>query len=46
MKVTTIRIHENTKKMLDDVKTYPRETYEDIIKKLITFWRDSHERSA
>lgn len=33
--ITTIQINEETKSMLDDIKDYPRETYEDVIKKLL-----------
>lgn len=34
--ITTIQINEETKSMLDNIKNYPRETYEDVIKKLLT----------
>jgi hypothetical protein len=34
---TTIRIKLKTKKRLDLVKLHPRETYDDIIKRLIKF---------
>jgi len=33
--MSTIGLHEKTKKELDRLKTHPRETYEDIIKRLI-----------
>ena len=32
---TTIRINEETKKMLDKIKVHPRETYDDILKRAI-----------
>ncbi len=33
--ITTIQINEETKSMLDNIKDYPRETYEEVIKKLL-----------
>jgi len=35
MKQTTIQIHKEVKKELDKLKEYSRETYEDVIVKLI-----------
>lgn len=35
MKITTIRVHEKTKKLLNKIKIHPRETHEDIIRRLI-----------
>jgi len=32
---TTIRIRQGTKKKLDSVKVHPRETYEDVILRMI-----------
>ena len=34
--ITTIRIRRSTKKRLDVVKVHPRETYEDVILRMIT----------
>ena len=34
-KITTIRIRKTTKKMLDKIKVHPRETYEEVILRLI-----------
>ena len=39
-KVTTIRVHEDTKKLLDEIKVHPRETYEDVIRRLIEKWKE------
>ena len=33
--ITTVQLSENTKHKLDSLKDYSRETYEDVIKKLI-----------
>ena len=38
MTITTIRVHGETKKLLGEVRANNRETYEDIIKKLIEFY--------
>ena len=35
MVTTTIRVDEDVKKMLDSIKIHPRETYNDILKRLI-----------
>jgi len=35
VETTTIRITEEVKKQLDKIKIHPRETYEDIIKRLL-----------
>jgi len=35
MKKTTIKIGKETKKKLDKIKIHPRETYEDIILRLL-----------
>jgi uncharacterized protein (UPF0248 family) len=34
-KITTLRIREKTKKMLDKIKIHPRETYEEVIIRLL-----------
>ena len=34
-KITTIKISEQVKDVLKEIREYPRETYEDTIKKLI-----------
>ncbi len=38
MAITTIRVHKETKELLDSVRSYNRETYEDMIKKLVEFY--------
>jgi predicted CopG family antitoxin len=35
MRKTTIRISEETKKILDELKTHPRETYDDVLRRLL-----------
>jgi len=35
MKITTIQISVETKEKLEKAKVYPRETYEDVIKRLL-----------
>ena len=35
MRKTTIRISEETKKILDDLKIHPRETYDDVLRRLL-----------
>jgi len=39
-KITTIRVREETKKLLDEIKIHPRETYEEVILRLIEKWRE------
>ena len=34
--ITTIRIHQSIKKLIDKKKVHPRETYEQVIKRLLT----------
>lgn len=34
-KITTIKISEETKKKLDKLKVHPRQSYEEVIKKLV-----------
>lgn len=36
---TTIRLSDKTKALLANLKIYPRETYEDVIKRLINYQR-------
>jgi len=40
-KATTIRIYKDTKKLLDQLKEHPRETYDDLIKRLIEEWKST-----
>lgn len=35
VETTTIRVDDKTKDMLDSIKVHPRETYDDILKRLI-----------
>ena len=39
-RVVNIRVHEDVKKELDELKKYQRETYEEVIKRLIKFYRE------
>ncbi len=39
MKQTTIQIHKKSKKELDKLKEYDRETYEDVIMKLVKMFK-------
>ncbi len=34
MNITTIQVYEDTKKMLDQVKQFPRESYDNVIKRI------------
>ncbi|HLC63091.1 MAG TPA: hypothetical protein VJJ21_02120 [Candidatus Nanoarchaeia archaeon] len=34
MNITTIQVYEDTKKMLDKIKQYPRESYDNVIKRV------------
>lgn len=34
--VTSVRMKSETKALLDDLKLYPRETYDDVVKRLAT----------
>jgi len=38
-KITSIRIHNSVKKLLDEIKVHPREPYEDVIKRLVELWK-------
>lgn len=42
---TSIQLSRETKDVLDKLKIHYRETYEDVIKRLIEFWREKHEES-
>jgi len=42
---TSIQLSKETKDVLDDIKIHPRETYEDVIKRLIEFWKEKHEEN-
>ncbi len=35
MEATTIKIHEDTKKQIDQFKEYGNETYDEVLKKLV-----------
>jgi predicted transcriptional regulator len=35
---TTIRVSEETKKKLDEIKIHPRQTYDEVIRKLIKLY--------
>jgi len=36
---TTITVHESTKKLLDELKIHRREPYEEVILRLIEFYK-------
>ena len=36
---TTIKLNERIKKFLDDIKIHPRETYAQVLERLIKFWK-------
>lgn len=40
---TTIKVSEKTKKLLDAIKIHPRETYDDILKRLIKLIKDEND---
>lgn len=42
---TSIQLSKETKDVLDKLKIHHRETYEDVVKRLIEFWREQHEES-
>jgi len=42
-KRTTIVVHESTKKLLDELKIHRREPYEEVILRLIEFYK-KHSR--
>lgn len=35
LKLTSIQLHEETKKRLEEKKTYPRESYDSVIKRVL-----------
>jgi predicted CopG family antitoxin len=35
----SVKIKEDTKKMLDELKIHPRQSYDEVIKKLIAKWK-------
>ena len=37
---TTIKLNEKIKSFLDDIKVHPRETYAQVIERLIKFWKE------
>jgi predicted CopG family antitoxin len=41
----TIKISEEIKMKLDEIKIHPRETYDDVIKRLIEFYESHKERN-
>jgi len=41
---TSIQLSKETKDLLDRLKIHYRATYEDVIKRLIEFWREAHEK--
>jgi len=45
MSVTTLRINDKVKKRLDNLRIHPRETYNDIIDRLITLAIDEEPLS-
>ena len=40
-KATTIRVHQEVKRALDKLKIHPRETYEDVLRRVLELeeWR-------
>jgi len=44
--VTTIQVTRRTKKELQKMKLFPRETYEEVIQRLIEISREEEELSA
>lgn len=43
VETTTIRVNKGTKKLLDSVKIHPRETYDDVLKRLIKKFQEEDE---
>jgi len=43
-KYTVIKVGKDTAKELVGLKTHPRETYEDVIKRLISAWKSTKSR--
>lgn len=44
--MTTIWIKEDTKKGLDEVKVHPRETYDEVVKRLIFVFKEAKKRRS
>jgi predicted transcriptional regulator len=44
--VTAIQVTEKTKKALDKMKLFPRETYEDVIRRLMEIYTEEEELST
>ena len=44
--VTTIQVTEETKDALERIKLFPRETYEEVIRRLIEISREEEELST
>lgn len=44
--VTTIQLTEETKKALESLKLFPRETYEDVISRLVEISKEEEELST
>lgn len=42
---TSIQLSKEVRDVLDKLKIHYRETYEDVIKRLTEFWRETHEKS-
>ncbi len=42
VKTTVIRVSIETKKALDSLKIHPRETYNDVLKRLIKYWIENN----
>jgi len=42
---TSIQLSKKNKDILDKLKIHHRETYEDVIKRLIEFWREKRATS-
>jgi len=37
---TAIQVYEETRKMLEELNVYPRETYDDVVRRLIKAWKE------
>jgi hypothetical protein len=44
--VTTIQIHEKTKALLDKIKVYHRETYDELVRRLMNFYSKNKDNEA
>lgn len=45
MGITTIQLKEETKKLLESLKIHPRETYEDVIERLLEDLKELNEQT-